>query len=92
MFKIFIITLWLEYDGELYRKYALPLQSDCDLAYKHATIQFEKIKKVKLVALKCTRLKDFRIDKTIYDAQLARNYKPKKKPLLKRIDYAKETN
>ena len=31
MFKIFVVTLWLEYEGRLYMKYAVPLLAKCNV-------------------------------------------------------------
>jgi len=66
MFKIFIITLWLEYDGKLMIKYALPLQEKCNfITWWNIQEQFAQTP-YHAVAMKCTKIKDFRIDKRIY--------------------------
>ena len=31
MFKLFVVTLWLEYEGRMYVKYAVPLLSKCNV-------------------------------------------------------------
>ena len=66
MFKIFIITLWLEYQDKLWVKYAMPLQPKCnDALFYNIQRQFDDTP-INIVAIKCTRIKDFKIDKRIY--------------------------
>ena len=67
MFKIFIITLWFEYQDKLWVKYAMPLQSKCSNAlFYDIKKQFDNTL-IDIVAIKCTRIKDFKIDKRIYN-------------------------
>jgi len=67
MFKIFIITLWVEYQDKLWVKYAMPLQSKCnDTLFYDIKKQFDN-SSIDIIALKCTRIKDFKIDKRIYN-------------------------
>lgn len=66
MFKIFVITLWIEYQNKMWVKYAMPLQSKCnDALFYNIQKQFYDTP-INIVAIKCTRIKDFNIDKRIY--------------------------
>lgn len=70
MFKAFIITLWIQYEGALYVKYALPFQSECNVfTWWSVQEQFEK-SPMDIVAMKCTPLHKFKLDKRIYNNEL----------------------
>jgi uncharacterized protein YggU (UPF0235/DUF167 family) len=67
MFKIFIVTVWFEYQNKLWVKYAMPLQSKCnDGLFYDIKKQFDN-SSIDIVAIKCTRIKNFKIDKRIYN-------------------------
>ena len=67
MFKNIIVTLWIAFDGQLYVKYALPLQHKCDI-FTWWSVQEQYLHTpLDIVARKCTRVKDFRIDKRIFN-------------------------
>ena len=66
MFKLFIVTVWLEYQGKLWVKYALPLQSKCNvMTWWRVKDQYKNLP-INIIAMKCTRVKDFKFDKRIY--------------------------
>ncbi len=67
MFKIFIVTLWIEYQGKLWVKYALPLQGRCDVVTWWGVQEQYKHSPINIVAMKCTRVKDFKLDRRIYN-------------------------
>ena len=69
MFKLFVVTLWLEYEGRMYIKYAVPLLSKSNVFSWWSVQEQFKNSKINLVAMKCTRFKDFRYDKRIYSLE-----------------------
>tara|TARA_R100001086_G_scaffold199531_1_gene115748 strand:- start:179 stop:394 length:216 start_codon:yes stop_codon:yes gene_type:complete len=70
MFKVFIITLWIQYEGKLYTKYAMPLQSKCNQMLFWDIQEQYKNTPLSIVAMKCTKVKDFKLDKRIYNNEL----------------------
>lgn len=67
MFKVWIVTLWIAYDGQLYMKYALPLQHKCNVFTWWSVKEQYEHTPLDIVAMKCTRVKGFRIDKRIFN-------------------------
>ena len=65
MLELFIITLWLEFRGQLYVKYDLPLRSNCERAFEEIKERY-KDTPIKVVAIKCEPTEDFVFDEQIY--------------------------
>ena len=66
MLEYFIITLWIEFNDKLYVTYDTSLRSNCKQAYHYHKKRLENTNQT-LVALKCTNIKEFNLDKTIYE-------------------------
>lgn len=83
MLEYFIITLWIEFNDKLYVTYDTSLRSDCKQAYHYHKKRLESTNQT-LVALKCTNIKEFNLDKTIYELTDLYAKDINKKPTLKR--------
>lgn len=66
MLEYFIITLWIEFNDKLYVTYDTSLRSNCKQAYHYHKKRLESTNQT-LVALKCTKIKEFNLDKRILD-------------------------
>lgn len=83
MLEYFIITLWIEFNDKLYVTYDTSLRSNCKQAYHYHKKRLESTNQT-LVALKCTNIKEFNLDKTIYELTDLYAKDINKKPTLKR--------
>ena len=84
MLELFIITLWLEFRGQLYVKYDLPLRSNCERAVEEITERY-KDTPIRVVAIKCEPTEDFVVDEQIYKYTKSFNeYINPKKKLIKK--------
>lgn len=83
MLEYFIITLWIEFNDKLYVAYDKSLRSDCKQAYHYHKEKLQNTNQT-LVALKCTNIKEFNLDKTIYELTDLYAKDINKKPTLKR--------
>ena len=83
MLEYFIITLWIEFNDKLYVTYDTSLRSNCKQAYHYHKKRLENTNQT-LVALKCTNIKEFNLDKTIYELTDLYAKDINKKPTLKR--------
>jgi len=83
MFEYFIITLWIEFNDKLYVTYDTSLRSNCKQAYYYHKEKIQNTNQT-LVALKCTNIKEFNLDKTIYELTDLYAKDINKKPTLKR--------
>ena len=88
MLDLFVITLWLEFNGKLYVKYDFPLRSNCERAFKEIKERYKKAS-IKIIAMNCEATEEFVFEKEImkYTKSFKENLNPKKKLL-----NAKETN
>ena len=59
MLEVFIVTLWIEYNGKLYVKEADSITRICESTTKDLYERFKELPNMKLKAVKCDTVQSF---------------------------------
>jgi len=68
MFDALIVTLWIEYNGQVYIKEADGMTSNCEATTNNLFHRFEKLP-MKLVAVKCDTAKSYNDRKEYFNGK-----------------------
>ena len=59
MLEVFIVTLWIKYNGKLYVKEADSITRNCESTTKDLYERFKELPNMKLKAVKCDSVQSF---------------------------------